>query len=522
MKEMRSEMKNKSRTQYSIMNMLASLGGYTLNIILSFVCRMIFARQLSADYLGVNGLFSNILSMLSLTELGIGTAMIYELYKPVALNDEKRITSYMKLYGTAYKIIGLVISILGVMLVPFLKFLINKPANIPENIYVLYLLFLFSTASSYFFSYRSSILIANQKNYIVVGISYAVLILQNFLQIIALIMTKNYMLYLILQVVFVFITNILISNKAVHDYPYVKSKQAERLSREELWSLIRNVKALTVTKLSGILVNNTDNLVITYFNGLVTTGVVSNYLLLTTTINSLVNQIFTSISASLGNLNATDDDEKKYYMFNVLNLANFWIYGWASVGIGVLSTDIVRLCFGEKYAMGIEIPLILAINFYMLGMQCIVGIYKSTMGLFRYGQYILLLTAGLNLLGDIILGKQFGVVGIFIATAIARMFTNTWYEPYIVYKYGLHRKFINYIIRYVAFAILLVTTWCVCYILGNLISLPILPRIIFKISICIIVPNAIFILAFGRRKEFQFFRDLVRRGKNKLMLKIKK
>ncbi len=124
---------------------------------------MIFARQLSADYLGVNGLFSNILSMLSLTELGIGTAMIYELYKPVALNDEKRITSYMKLYGTAYKIIGLVISILGVMLVPFLKFLINKPANIPENIYVLYLLFLFSTASSYFFSYRSSILIANQK-----------------------------------------------------------------------------------------------------------------------------------------------------------------------------------------------------------------------------------------------------------------------------------------------------------------------------------------------------------------------
>ena len=109
MKEMRSEMKNKSRTQYSIMNMLASLDGYTLNIILSFVCRMIFARQLSADYLGVNGLFSNILSMLSLTELGIGTAMIYELYKPVALNDEKRITSYMKLYGTAYKIIGLVI-----------------------------------------------------------------------------------------------------------------------------------------------------------------------------------------------------------------------------------------------------------------------------------------------------------------------------------------------------------------------------------------------------------------------------
>src|SRR5699024_506715 len=153
-----------------------------------------------------------------------------------------------------------------------------------------------------------------------------------------------------------------------------------------------NIKALTVSRLSGILVNNTDNIVITYFNGLVTTGVVSNYSLLTNTINSLANQVFNSISASLGNLNAVSDDEHKYEVFKVLNLVNFWLYVWASIGIVVLSNDIVELFFGKNYVMEIEISIILAINFYMLGMQCVVGIYKSTMGLFKFGQYILLIT----------------------------------------------------------------------------------------------------------------------------------
>ena len=200
--------------------------------------------------------------------------------------------------GYSHKIIGCVIAVFGVLLLPFLNLLIQRPPNIDENISILYLIFLFSTVSSYFFSYRSSVLIANQKNYIVLIISYIFVIIQNIAQIISLLVFKSYIIYLVIQVLFVLLTNIFISVRAGKEYPYINSKDRIKLTKQEVWTLVRNIKALTVSKLSGLLVNNTDNIVITYFNGLVTTGVVSNYSLLTNTINSLANQVFNSFSAS--------------------------------------------------------------------------------------------------------------------------------------------------------------------------------------------------------------------------------
>jgi len=514
-------MANHTRTEYSFINMAASLGGYVLNILLSFICRIVFVHQLNAEYLGINGLFSNILSMLSLAELGIGSAMIYALYKPVAEDNHRKVASYMRVYGKAYKVIGIVIAIVGLILTPFLNLLIKDPPNIPENITVIYLIFLFSTVSSYFYSYRSSILIAHQENYIVLAISYIIVIIQDLAQISVLVLFKNYMMYLILQVIFVLLTNILISKAAQKKYPYIDDKNAEKLSKSETKTLIKNIKALTVTKLSGVLVNNTDNIVITYFNGLIATGVVSNYTLITNTINSLANQVFTSISASLGNLNAIGSEDHKYEVFKALNLANFWLYGWASIGIICLSNDIVALFFGNSYVMNIQIPIILAINFYMLGMQCVVGLYKSTMGLFRYGQYVLLFTAALNLLGDIILGKYWGVFGIFLATALSRVCTNTWYEPYVVFKYGFHKKFSSYIKRYLFYLGLLVAICAICYFTDSLLHLSLIPRLIIKVLLCIVIPNALFILCFRRLSEFQYLVCAINGLKQKLMARIK-
>lgn len=509
-----------SRTEYSFRNMFASMAGYALNVILSFVCRIFFARILGAEYLGISGMFQNVLSLLTLTELGIGTAMIYALYKPVADDDKDKIASYMKTYEMAYRVVGIVVFILGLAVMPFLNLVVTERPNIPENMYVLYLLFLFSTASSYFFSYRSSILIANQRNYIVVSISYAVVIVQDIVQIIILYLTKSYLLYLLLQIIFVFITNILISKKAVHEYPYINKKGALPLTKEEKRSLLKNVKALTVTKLSGILVNNTDNLVITYFNGLIQTGIVSNYSLLINTLNSLVNQLFTSLSGSLGNLNAVSDKQHKYEVFNSLNLANFWIYGWASIGIVVVSSDIIEIFFGSNYVMSIEIPIILAINFYILGMQCVVGIYKSTMGLFRYGQYAMFLTAVLNLFGDFILGAKYGIFGIFLATMLARLFTNTWYEPYIIFKYGFKRKFSEYLIRYIIYLVILLLTGGICLKICSYITMGGWLQLFLKLLVCILVPNLIFFVVFFKRSEFQFIKNRVLGLSSKLFLRL--
>ena len=504
-------MTERSRVSYSVINISASIGGYILNIILSFICRVIFVHILGAEYLGVSSIFANILSLLSLTELGIGTAMIYALYKPIADRDTKKIASYMRVYGKAYRTVGLVVFGLGLALMPFLKIVIREQLTISENLYVLYMLFLSSTAISYFYSYKGSILIANQKNYIVVTISYIVVILQDIAQIIVLLLFRNYILYLILQVLFVFITNVLISRQADHDYPYINDKEAEPLSEQEKRTLKRNIKALTITKLSGILVNDTDHLVIAYFKGVIQTGVVSNYSLLISIVQSFVSQIFTSLSASLGNLNASSDHEHKYEVFKALNLANFWVYAVCAIMFVLLSGDFITLFFGEEYALQMEIPIILGVNFYMLGMQSVVGMYKSTMGLFRHGQYALFFTAFFNLVGDIVLGKHYGVFGIFLATALARLITNTWYEPFVVYKFGLQKPFSKYIVRYLMYAVLLGLTGASCVWLCSLIHTYLLIQLLLKLMIGFVYSNLIFIFVFHGWEEFAYLKMIALR-----------
>ena len=160
-------MQQRSRSEYSIINIVTGLGGYFINTILGYICRMVFVRCLSAEYLGINGLFTNILSMLSLAELGIGGAIGFALYKPLAENDKDKIATLMNFYGKAYKVIGMIVAVLGLLMMPFLKVLITTQPNIKENLYVIYAIYLFNTASSYFFSYRSALLTAAQRNYIV-------------------------------------------------------------------------------------------------------------------------------------------------------------------------------------------------------------------------------------------------------------------------------------------------------------------------------------------------------------------
>lgn len=502
-------MEKKSRTTYTLINMCSNFAGYGLNLLLSFVCRMIFVRCLQQEYLGISGLFTNILSMLSLSELGIGAAIGHALYKPVADDDQEKIASLMKFYGTAYKVIGCVVALLGLCALPFLNIMIPQWPEIPDNLYVIYLLYLFQSASSYFFSYRGAILIASQRNYILTTINYIVVIFQNLIQIAVLLLTGSFMAYLVIQIACGFVINILISRKAVKDYPYIAKKNIQPLSKDDKWSLIKNVKAIIVGKLSGLLVNSTDNIVITYFNGLVTTGVASNYTLLSGMLGTMLDMVFSSSSASVGNLIAKEDDDTKYSFFKALNLMNFWAYGWAAIGIVAVSGDLVHFLFGESYVLSQSIPFILAVNFYVVGMMNVAGTYRWCMGMFRYGQYSLLVTAALNIAGDIILGRMYGLFGIFLATAVARLLSNAWYIPYVVFKHGLKRNPALYFMQYLKFAALLVITASAsCYLCkfvqGNLIL-----RIIQKVIICTVVPHLSFYTVFHKTQEFVYLKNKV-------------
>lgn len=502
-------MNKKSRTTYTYLNIFSNFVGYGLNLIISFVCRMVFTRCLSEAYLGVNGLFSNILSMLALSELGVGTAFEYALYKPIADDDQEKIASLMSYYGKAYRAIGCVVAVLGLLLLPFLKPIIGQTPDISENIYLIYLLYLFSSASSYFFSYRMTLLTASQRGYVNTTINYIVVIVQNVLQIFALILFHNFLIYLGIQVTCGFLSNVICSEKAKKDYPYMTEKHPQKLPEKERKGIISNVRSLTIYKLSGLLVNNTDNIVITFFNGLNITGIASNYTLLSGMISTLLNLVFGSVSASVGNVNAKETEQKKFTVFKALNLANYWLYAWGTIGIIVVSNDVVKLLFGSKYVLPQNISVIIGINFFLVGMQSAVLNYKSTMGLFRYGRYILLFTAAINIAGDIILGKYLGLFGIFLATAISRIVTNIWYEPYAVYKYGFHKKPLEYAPVYIRYTAMTCISLLISYEIGNLFNLPLAAEAVYKIAVCSVVHNVVSALIMKRTEEYSFLKDKV-------------
>lgn len=510
-------MARKSRTEYSILNILTGIGGYIINTILGFVCRMVFVRCLADDYLGINGLFTNILSMLSLAELGVGSAIVYALYKPLAQNDQKKIASLMQFYGKAYRIIGIVVAIFGICMLPFLNFVITEPPHIKENLYLIYIVYLFNTSSTYFFSYRSSLLTADQQNYLVVGINYIVTIVQSIFQMIFLLITKEYLSYLFIQTIGIFIYNVTISYVAKRKYPYIAANNIQPLDKKERHGLIKNVQALTVWKLSGLLVNNTDNIIITYFSGLATVGYSSNYTLFSTMLNTMLNLLFNGITASVGNHNATESKEKKLGLFNFINLANFWLFAWATIGIFVVSSDLVLLCYGSKYVLNQNIPFIIALNFYMVGMQNAVWMYKNTLGLFRQGRYLLILTAIINLVCSIWLGKIWGLFGILLATAISRVFTNTWYDPYAVFKYGFRESPWKYFLKYFRFLIILFISGGICWMICENIHFGLIVNILLKVIICSIISNGIFWFAFHKEPEFQHVENIIKKVKNRFL-----
>lgn len=504
-------MRNRSRTEYSVLNILTGVGGYFLNTILGFICRMVFVQCLAADYLGVNGLFTNILSMLSLAELGIGSAIVFALYKPLAENDEEKIASLMKVYSRAYRTIGTLIAVVGLALMPFIDLIIQEQPNISESIYLLYVINLFNTASSYFFSYRSSLLIAAQRNYIVGAVNYAITILQSVLQMIFLLAFRNYLGYLLIQAAGTLAYNITVSWIATKQFPFIRKKEIAPLPKNEQRVLFSNIRDLMIYKVSGLLVNSTDNILITFFNGLATTGIASNYTLLVNTLNSLLGQVFNGLTASIGNHNASESMEKRYQMFSFLNMMNFWIFGWAALGIFYCSGDLVQLCFGEDYVLPLEIPFVLALNFFTVGMTNAVWTYKHTLGLFHYGRFVQIFTGIFNIVFSVLLGTCWGLFGILFATFIARALTNLWYDPYAVYTHGFRKSPLVYVRKLGSYLIVLLMAAALCQLSFTIAGGSHIVRTLLKILLCSLVTNGVFVITFRKTTEFAMLMQIMGR-----------
>lgn len=449
-------MNNNSRLSNSIKNVSFGVIAQVLQVVLGFVTRTIFINYLAVEYLGVNGLFTNILSLFSLAELGITNAILFALYKPLSENNEKAIAGLMNFYAKVYHRIAILVTLVGLALIPFLNNIVeNPPEKIGKDLLVIHLLFLFNTVSNYFFYYKQSLLHANQRSYVVSKYNTIITVIQNFTQIVLLIMFKNFLLYLAMQSVFQLLGNGILSFYVGKYYPFLKQYKNEKLDEDVKKTIYSNVKSAGLVKVGGLLVNSTDNLILNYFSGLVLVGLLSNYNLLIGLASGLIVQVFSGLTGSIAHINVTESKEKQIATFNIVNFANFWIYGLAAVGIVFLMNDFVLLWIGSKFVLPLSVVIALSFNFYLYGMQSAVWTFKTTYGFFKQGQYLIILTAVINLVLSFVLGKSLGLLGILISTAIARLVTNAWYDPYIIYTLGLQQNPILYFKKYLKYLFIL-------------------------------------------------------------------
>ena len=497
-----------SRTINSIRNIKYAVIGQVFALFISFFARMFFVKILGSEYLGLNGLFTNIISVLSVVELGIGPAIIFSLYKPLAENDIPKIKALMNLYQRAYITIGIIIFILGSLLTPLLPFIIKDIPDIP-HIQLIYLMFVTNAAISYFFSYKRSLIIADQKRYIATAYRYGFFAILNIVQIIVLIITKNFIFYLGVQIFFTLLENILVSKRADRLYPYLRTPNKEKLDDDTKKIISRNVKAMLSHKIGGIIVNGTGNLLISKFVGVIAVGLYSNYYLIISALNLVFNLLFQSITASVGNLGVTQTRQRTYFIFNSLNLAGFWGIGFTAICLFNLFNPFINLWLGEEYLFQLEIVFLIVLNFYLNGMRRNVLTFKEALGLYWYDRYKPFFEVVINFIVSIVLVQEIGIIGIFIGSAISTLTTCFWVEPYILFKYGFKISSLSYFKRYTYYTFILLisglTTWFICYNIngGSLIAF------LIKLLICIIVPNVFFSIAFWKTPEFKYLINIL-------------
>lgn len=501
-----------TRTKSTIKNIVYAFIGQFLGTLTVFISRIFFLKILSADYLGLNGLFTNILTVLSFAELGFGTAITFSLYKPLVDENKEKIKSLMHLYKIIYRNVTIVIFIMGSILTPFLKYLIADMPDIP-NIQIIYLLYVINTSISYVCSYKKTLIIADQNRYIATFYRYFCYILLNIIQIIVLLIFKNYIIYMIVQIFFTFLENYLTSKKANKLYPYLLEKDIKKLDDSERKDLFKNTKAMLMHKIGSILVNSTDNIILSKYVGLTSVGIYSNYLIIKQALISITGQIFSATSAGIGNLCAdSESNEKKLQVFYNLNFASFVIYNVTSIGLVNVLVPFIALWIGKEYIFSTNINLMFVLIYYITGMRNPVLTYREAMGLFYRDRYKAIIEAIVNLLFSIILAKKIGTMGVLIGTLISSVCVSIWVEVHILFKYGFKHNAVKYIIQYITYFVLTIIMSIITMIICDKIAIQnLLLKVLINGFVSIAISTVSIVVLYRNTDEFMYFKQLLKK-----------
>lgn len=503
-----------SRVENSRKNIVYGLVGKIIQLFIKFILRTVLIYYLGAAYIGLDGLFLNVLSVLSVAELGISSAVCFALYRPLKDGNEYAVSAYVRFYHKVYILVGIVIFIVGILITPLLRYIVHFPEDIEINYYIIYYLFLLNTITTYFCgAYKQILFIADQKNYVNTNVTNVVFCGTALLQMAAIVFTRNYYLYLCIMISGNCVTNLYLSYKVTKKYPYLKKYKDAKLFLEERKTLKKNVYALAVTKISTVIYTSSDNIVISSLIGTLIVGYYSNYAYVISAVTGMIAIMFSSILASVGNAYVTETRETMYQIYKRASYVNVWIYGVCFTCFICLLQDFIKLWAGEEYLLSDSVVFVIVTMFITQGLHHTTTIFKDACGLFWKTRYRTLATGTINIISSIFLVRKFGLVGCFLGTILAYFLTTFLYDPNIVFREVFGKK--NSKEFYVWYSKNMTLIFAVAGVFWQSSKLMLAATwgcFFVKTMLIFILVNIIYFLLLRRQKEFLYFLEIVKRS----------
>lgn len=494
------------RTKNAKAGIITGIFSKLLHMGMPFITRTALLYILGTEYLGLNGLFSSLLSFLSLAELGVSNALVYSMYKPIAEGNEDEVCALLNLYRKLYRMIGMVILAAGLICVPFLRYFISGDVPADVNLYVLYGIYLGNTVCSYFlFAYRSSLLFAHQRVDVTNVIDSTVSAVTWVLQIVMLFVFHSYYAYIIFMPVSNIVGNVVRLFYTKKYYPQYTPKG--RVPKELEMSIYKKIKALMGAKISTTVLHSSDNLVISAFLGLTMVTIYGNYHFLMTSIGGFLGIVYSVILPGVGNSLVTETVEKNYKDFKKLVFLNNWLVGWCAVCFICLYQPFMKLWVGEKLLLPFSVMVLIVIYFILYQGRKVVITYKDAAGLWWEDRFRPFVMAGINLISNLIMVQFVGIWGIILSTILSLCVSIPW-ETYTVFRYVFKRSSKEYVLSLVQFLAVVALTSLVTLGVCQVVTEGIL-AILIRGCVCIVIPNVIFFLCFHKREEFAEAKALV-------------
>lgn len=472
---------------------------------MAFVARTVFIRILGAEYTGVSSLYSNLLDLLNLAEFGFGSVLTYELYKPLKEDDEETITSLVALFKKIYSVVIAVVLGSGLLLIPFLGVIVKSSLN-SRDLLIYYLLYLLNSVISYFVAYRTVVIEADQKRYIENLIDIGSKFVMYLCQTVYIIFTKDFLGYLVLQIIFTVLMNVILHRVSLNMYPYLrKLPRKQSISEDSRKRIYGNSRSMFITRLSNVVLNQTDSIIISILFGTAMVGYYSNYYMLITYVLSIYGIVFSSIEASVGNLNVDADSEKSFRIYKRLDYMLFCTNLICTVVFLCVVQDFIGVWIGEQYRQDFRLVISLLFTFYLRCAMNITSTFRQTMGLFVVTKRVYPIMAVLNVVLSVILGSWIGIAGVALATGLSRLFTSFWYEGKYVYLKMGHRLG-EYLRRQAGFFLVLIVTGVISYYICSNLSRVGISAVLVKGLVSLFVAIAALVVSGSRTEEWEWMR----------------